>query len=79
MEVKESVVFAELLMAYKDLWVEHATLKYLRTDPAGSEAEAREHLQDMADAAVLPVSAALLSGSPLLDTLRGALRTLPPR
>jgi hypothetical protein len=78
MESKEIDAFVALLMAYKNLWVEHATLKFVHSEQAGSETEAREHLEEMANAAVLPVSGALLAGTPLLASLQAALRTLPP-
>jgi hypothetical protein len=75
----EKGAFVELIVAYKTLWVEHAAQKFVPSEQAGTETQARKRLQEIADDAFSPVSVALLAGTPLLAPLNSALKTLPPR
>jgi hypothetical protein len=79
MKRSESFAFAELLFAYKHLWIEYATLKYRHENPDGNVEEARNHNQELAEDVFLPVSGALLAGTPFQDVLRAALQNLSQR
>jgi hypothetical protein len=75
----ETEAFVELIVAYRTLWVEHAALKSVLSEQAGTETQARERLEKMASDAFVPVSAAILNRAPLLASLKSVLKTLPPR
>lgn len=79
MESKEIDAFVELLMAYRHLWANHETLKYMQTHPDANAKKVRDRFLESVEVALLPVTGALLAGTALEASLLDALRTLPPR
>jgi hypothetical protein len=79
MESKEIDAFVELLMAYRRLWVNYETLKYMQNHPDANAKKVKDRFLASVEKALLPVTGALLAGTALEASLQAALRTLPPR
>ena len=76
MESKEIDAFVDLLIAYKRLWTDHSTLKYMQVHPDANVEEVKDRFFESVEVALFPVTGALLSGTGLQASLQAALRTL---
>jgi hypothetical protein len=78
MDSNDSNAFVELLVAYKYLWAEHATMKYLQENSQANAEEIKLAFIKRAEECLLPITEAVSSGTPLQKPLRDTLRNIPP-
>jgi hypothetical protein len=76
MDTEESLLFSELLFAYKHLWIKHQEFKYLVNHPGADSEAIHERFSEEADDLFRPLETALLERQPLQDALRAIVRTV---
>jgi len=76
MDTNESLVFSELLHAYKHLWLEHQEFKYLMEHPGADPVGVHERFFEEVDDLFQPLTTALHERQPLEDALRAIVRTI---
>ena len=67
MDSEETLLVSELISAYKHLWVEHQTFKYLNNHPNADPEEVHGEFVETAYDLFLPLNEALLERQPLLS------------
>ena len=65
MDSEETLLVAEIISAYKYLWVEHQAFKYLSTHPNADPDEVRGEFVETAYDLFLPLNDALFARQPL--------------
>lgn len=76
MDTEEALLLSELISAYKHLWVEHQTFKYLNDHPNGDPEEVHGEFVETAYDLFLPLNEALLARQPLQAALRKLVREI---
>lgn len=76
MDQEEMLLVSELISAYKHLWVEHQTFKYLTGHPNADPEEVHGEFVETAYDLFLPLNEALLERQPLQAVLRKLVREI---
>lgn len=74
MDTEESLIFSELLFAYKRLWQKHQEFKYLTEHLGDNPESVHELFVDPAYDLFQPLADALVEGQPLQGLLRKLVR-----
>ena len=76
MDTEETLLVSELISAYKHLWVEHQTFKFMKDHPNADREETHGEFVETAYDLFLPLNEALLARQPLLVVLRNLVREI---
>ena len=76
MDTDESLIFSELLFAYKHLWLEHREFKYLTEHPEADREAVHEQFFEEADDLFQPLANALVERQPLQEAVRVVVQTI---
>jgi hypothetical protein len=76
MDTEERLLLSELISAYKHLWIEHQTFKYLNDHPNADREEAHGEFVETAYDLFQPLNEALQQRQPLQAELRKLVREI---
>jgi hypothetical protein len=76
MDTEQTLLFSELISAYKHLWIEHQTFKYLNGHRGADPEEVHGEFVETAYDLFQPLNEALLARQPLQAVLRTLVREI---